>query len=132
MFGLILAACTAPELIFLPQELEFGDIDFSEEMPDGGYAPMDLKITNESTKDTDIYITDFDFSRLCFQGFSELPIDLGSLNPDSSYSAVVSVCNYIEENGERDDLLEGSIIIEYNDKYTHSLPWSFTPVLTNF
>ena len=63
-----------------------------------------------------------------FSRFSELPIDLGSLTRDSSYSAVVSVCDYIEENGERDDLLEGSITIEYNDKYTHSLP-GLTPVL---
>ena len=129
MFGFIFIACAAPELTFSPEELQFGDIDFSEEMPNGGYSPMDLKLTNESTKDLDIYIIDFDLSRLCFQGFSELPIDLGSLSPDSSYSGVVSVCDYIEENGERDDLLEGNIVIEYNDKYTLSLPWSFTPVL---
>lgn len=129
MFGFIFLACSTPELQFSPEELRFGEVDFSEEMPDKGYVPTELLLTNKSTKDLSIYITDFDFDHLCLQGFTALPIDLGSLSPESSYSAMVSVCDYIEENGERDDLLEGNIMIEYNEKYTLSVPWSFIPTL---
>lgn len=129
MFGFIFVACKAPELRFSPEELDFGEVDFSEEMPEGGYSPLALRLTNESTKDLSLYITDFDFNHLCLLGFSDLPADLGSLSPDSSYSAMVSVCDYIEENGERDDLLQGTITVAYNEKYTLSIPWSFTPIL---
>ena len=129
MFGFILAACSAPELHARPDDLDFGEVDFAQEMPSEGYELQDVTLQNKSDSTLSLYITNFDFEHLCLQGFSEIPADLGSINPGSSYALYVSVCDYIEENGERDDLIEGEITIEYNDKYTLQIPWSFTPVL---
>jgi hypothetical protein len=128
VFGLIYIACSAPEISFSVETLDFGTIVFSTDMPNGGYNPLELKITNEGTKDVDISITDFDTAHLCLAGFESFPIELDPISSDSSYSLMVSVCDYIEEDGERDDLLEGAIQIEYG-KLSRSIPWSFTPTL---
>jgi hypothetical protein len=128
MFGLIFIACSSPEISFSTESLDFGTIDFSIEMPDGGYNPLELKITNQGAKEVDISIIDFDTSHLCLAGFESFPVELDPLPSESYSSLMVSVCDYIEENGERDDLIEGILQIEY-DKLSSSIPWSFTPTL---
>ena len=130
VFGLLLLACQNNlDLTAFPSNLTFGDVDFYQPMPDGGYSPLELSLTNTGEKEVDLEILTFDFERLCLEGYTSVPVPLNSLSPSSNFILLVSVCGYIEEAGERDDLLEGSIDIDYGGDELLSVPWSFTPVL---
>ena len=59
-------------------------------------------------------------------GFTELPVELGELEPDNEFILTIGVCNYNEEGG-RDIMVEGNIEVGY-DNETLDIPWSFTPV----
>ena len=74
---------------------------------------------------------DEDCNHLCLQSFTETPASLlqGSLSPGETFNVVVSVCNYIEQAGERDDNITGKIQVSFSgsDKPIY-IDWSFTPV----
>jgi len=130
MLGLLLFACSNNlEVTPFPSSLNFGEVNFHETMPDEGYQSMEVDITNTGEKEVSLEVVSFDFERLCLQGYTSVPASLSSLSPDSKFTLLVSVCDYIEEAGERDDLLEGSIEIEYGGEASLSIPWSFTPIL---
>ena len=130
VFGLLLLACQNNlDVTAFPSTLAFGDVDFHQPMPDGGYSPLELSLSNTGEKDVDLEIVSFDFERLCLEGYTNVPVSLNSLSPSSNFILLVSVCDYIEESGERDDLLEGTIDIDYGADKLLSVPWSFTPVL---
>ena len=128
MLGLLLIACGSIEITPFPSSLNFGDVDFKEDMPDGGYTPIELALTNTGAKETELEVISFDFEHLCLEGYNGVPASLSTLASGSTFTLLVSVCDYIEEAGERDDLLTGSIDIDYG-KNTVSIPWSFTPIL---
>ena len=122
-------ACTTETFLSVsPDNLDFGEVNFREEMPEGGYHPLELTIQNTSTKDVDLYLQDADLTHLCVEGFTNIPTNVSKLSPNDRFVFLVSVCDYIEENGERDDLLTGAILLD-DGTSTYEVPWSFTPVL---
>ena len=129
MFTVLFFACSQPEVTPFPSKLEFGEVDFQAPMPEEGYQAMALDITNTGEKDVSLEILSFDFERLCLEGYTSVPASLSDLSPDSKFTLLISVCDYIEEAGERDDLLEGMIDIDYGGSDVLQIPWSFTPVL---
>ena len=130
VLGLLLFACQNNlDLTAFPSKLDFGEVDFHQSMPDGGFSPLELSLTNTGERDVDLTVVTFDFEHLCLEGYTSVPNSLGSLSPASNFILMVSVCDYIEEAGERDDLLEGFIDIDYGADSPLSVQWSFTPVL---
>ena len=129
MFAVLLIACTTPEVTPFPSKLEFGEVDFQQPMPDEGYHAAELEITNTGDKEVSLEVIGFDFEHLCLEGYTSVPATLSSLSESSKFTLLVSVCDYIEEAGERDDLLTGDIVIDYGGEETLQIPWSFTPVL---
>ena len=129
MFGLVyFIACNSELLDSSVTEINFGDIDFAEEMPEGGYERRTVEVENISKKTLEISIPNFDFEHLCLLRFTENPVEIGELSPNSTYKLEISVCDYIVENGERDSLVEGSVQIESGENRLE-IPWSFTPRL---
>jgi hypothetical protein len=128
VLGLLLIACGSIEITAFPSSVNFGDIDFHQAKPSGGYNPTELALTNTGDKDVELEVMTFDFEHLCLEGYDSVPTSLNTLSSGATFTLLVSVCDYIEEAGERDDLLTGSIDIDYG-KSTVSVPWSFTPIL---
>ena len=150
MLAYLLIGCAAPsELSALPSSIQWGNIDFAQPMPEEGYSAETISLKNTGEEDIDEIIiedlqNDFqvsgeagvcppneDCNHLCLQGFDATPASLlqGSLPPGETFNAVISVCNYIEQAGERDDNITGNIEISFSgsDKPIY-IDWSFTPV----
>jgi hypothetical protein len=126
----LLSACASSGLVTaFPTSLDFGTVDFIDDVPDGGFAPTELTVRNGGESDLAILLTDIDFERLCVAGFAASPIDIGTLSPGSSYVLTVGVCGYDREGGERDTLVSGSFNIDAEGAETVAVPWSFTPTL---
>ena len=130
MLAFLLFACgAAGELSVFPSSLDFGEVDFQLEMPEEGYGALTVALKNVGETDLDISVSHVDFDRLCLQGFTAEPIDLGTLRPNQSYSIKVGVCDYSRETGERDNLVSDYISIDHNGANSpSSIQWSFTPV----
>lgn len=126
----LLSACGSAGLVTaFPTSLDFGAVDFLDDVPSGGFAPTVLTVRNGGEADLAIALTDVDFERLCVAGFAASPIDIGTLSPGSSYVLTVGVCGYDREGGERDTLVSGAFTIEADGAEPVVVPWSFTPTL---
>ena len=129
MLGFILFACGAGELTAFPSNISWGEIDFRQSPPEGGFAQQDIVLTNTGTKAIDIELRVFDSVHLCLTGLDGNPQSLGTLEVEQSYSLLVGVCDYIEEEGERDQELSGQIEIGHTGiDSPEVIDWSFTPV----
>lgn len=120
------------ELTAWPRRVDFGEIDFLDAVPANGFAETEIVLTSAGKVSVTASLADADFDHLCMQGFSAsmLPADIGELSPDQTYSLFAGVCAYSVENGERDTLVEGTIVVETDgDPESVEIPWSFTPVL---
>ncbi|MGC6507904.1 MAG: hypothetical protein ACON4U_05770 [Myxococcota bacterium] len=126
MVLLAMIGCQESTLTALPAEIVWGDVDFSLSAPSDGYDPQSVVVRNTGEKTVKAEIQSFDFELLCLSGFTELPVELGELEPDNEFILTIGVCNYNEEGG-RDIMVEGSIEVGY-DNETLDIPWSFTPV----
>ena len=130
------------ELTAFPSKITWGEIDFRQAKPETGYSPTTIDLNNTGEEKIDSISIDRldlnidkecpgknDCNRLCLQGFDKTPAELGSLTAGSSYSFVVSVCDYIEETGERDEEITGQIEISHSGSNSPiTVNWSFTPV----
>jgi hypothetical protein len=126
------AACGKGEgqLGVFPTALDYGAVDFLLEMPEEGYASTELLLTNTGEEPLTLTLLTLDLDHLCVPGFTSAPTALPDLDPGSSYSLFVGVCDYIEEDGERDSEVKGRIEIEGDNlPQLVAVPWSFTPVL---
>ena len=120
----------AGQLGVFPSALDYGAVDFLEEMPEEGYASTELRLTNNGEVPFTLTLATFDFDHLCAPGFASAPTELVDLEPDESYSLFVGVCAYSAEGGERDSEVSGEIVFESDDLDAPvAVPWSFTPVL---
>lgn len=126
MVLLAMIGCQDSTLTALPAEIVWGDVDFSLSAPSDGYDPQSVIVRNTGEKTVKAEIQGFDFELLCLSGFTELPVELGELEPDNEFILTIGVCNYNEEGG-RDIMVEGNIEVGY-DNETLDIPWSFTPV----
>ena len=127
-------ACSSNELISVsPPDLAWNDINFADPIPENGYAPLELIITNKMDNDVEVSISNFDWEHLCLQGYSESSeLELPTLTVGDSFILRPSVCKYLPENGERDTEVSGSININATsgkNSLTVNVPWVFTPVL---
>ena len=130
MLGLFFIACNSGELTAFPSNLDWGEVDFREVPPEGGFAQEDISLTNTGTQNIDISLRGFDDKHLCLTGLEGKAQDLGTLEPEQSYALRVGVCDYIEEDGERDTLISGQIEITHTGANSPVyINWSFTPVI---
>lgn len=121
-------ACTpAAGLVFSPATLDFGEVDFTGELPDEGYATETVTLTNEGKADLVVTLPEYDADRLCLAGFGtqDFPVALGELAPGAAYTFVVGVCGYI--SGEADTAVATELAVDA-DSGTVTLPITFTPV----
>jgi len=129
---LMLMGCgsTDGQLVADPDTIPWGEIDFQEDKPEGGYNAQTITLTNTGTEDTvNATVVAFDFDHLCLDGFSSIPIEIPELNPGSSYVLTVGVCDYNRETGERDDVITGEIGIEHDGTNSPTvISWQFVPI----
>ena len=129
MFVYLFLACNSGELKAFPSSIEWGEVDFRPAMPDGGYSPQTIDLNNTGTGTVELILQDFDADHLCMQGFGSTPENLGELEEGQTYTLVTGVCNYIEEQGERDTEITGQIEIQHSGQNSPLfIEWSFTPI----
>jgi hypothetical protein len=113
-----------------PSQLDWGEIDFQQDMPDEGYDAVDFTVSNDGKADLDIVLRGFDTTRLRL-GAPLLvradPPTLPTLSPGQSMVMRLGVYAYAD--GDRDTLVSGSFELEAAGiKDPTSVPWSFTPI----
>ena len=129
MFSLLIFACSTPEITAFPSSINFGEVNFRETLPPEGYAVQDLQLKNTGTIETTLSLVEADELRLCFDGIEAIPSKLSELEPEATFTLRVGVCDYIEENAERDSELSGALYFDLDGQHILEVPWSFTPVL---
>jgi hypothetical protein len=108
-----------------PERLDFGVVDFTQDLPDSGFAATTLVLTNTGSGDPEVTLIDFPFDWLCAEGFSGAPAEVGSLGPGEELRFTVGVCAYDAEQGV-DVERSGTVDFDIGDART-TVPWSFTP-----
>jgi hypothetical protein len=117
------------ELLAEPASLDFGVIDFQQEVPSEGLNPQELALTNDTDAELLVEITGFDADHLCIPGVDAAPSPITTLAAGESYSLFVGVCGYDSAAGERDSLVEGLLVFDAEGlEEALEVPWSFTPV----
>jgi hypothetical protein len=118
-----------------PVSVDFGTVDFKEwptDMPSEGYGSTSVMLTNDGDDTVNLTLISADFERLCLLGISEsmVPYSWPDLATGKTLILPIGVCSYSAEEGDRDTLVEGEILIRST---THegdlTIPWSFTPTI---
>lgn len=130
---LALVACSDPAaLTFSPASLDFGEVDFGGEMPDGGYASETVTLRQEGGPAVALSLPAYDFDRLCLAGFPDdrdYPRALDTLEEGGSYVFEVGVCAYVP--GELTSEIETEVVVETDGDPSYvTLPIRFTAVRT--
>lgn len=79
-----------------PDHLDFGQVIFGADMPEGGWAPIqETSLTNEGEEAVALQLPEPE-PELCLDGFpdGEFPAELGVVDPGSSYILRVGICDY--------------------------------------
>ena len=112
-----------------PAEIGWGEVDFQQDQPEGGYDPQQLLIENTGDAEIEVELLSFDFGHLCLPGFDSAPASIGAVAAGESFSLFVGVCDYDPAAGERDTVVSGSIEVGVVDgEDVADAAWSFTPV----
>jgi hypothetical protein len=129
---LALLGCAGPDLSFSPASLDLGEVDFTGEMPDDGYATASVDLTNVTGPTFVLSLPEYDTDRLCLQGFpvdGDYPVDLGELAEGSTYTFGVGVCWYLP--GEEDTEVSTQLVVKTDGNPSSvTLPITFTPIRT--
>ena len=137
LVGVLLSSACGGDLTIsvTPSEVHFGEVDFRDwptDMEPSGYDATSIEVTNDGERSVILTLTQADFDRLCLLGISEemVPHTYPALEPGRSLLVQVGVCAYMAEDGDRDTLIEGEIVLQ-SDKPSGevSIPWSFTPTI---
>ena len=129
----LLGGCAAADMAdftISPDPVEFGEVDFSVETPEEGYAPIAVTMYNNGLSDVTLGLADFNPDYLCVVGYSYdgLPGTMGVVAPASSYVLNRAVCGYLP--GERDTEVSTSVTVSTDSTpSTLSIQVTFTPVL---
>lgn len=111
-----------------PAEIAWGEIDFQQEMPEGGYTVQTVSLISAGEDAVEPTIVAFDFDHLCLEGFEDVPATIPALEPGDVYVLNIGVCGYDPAAGERDSVVSGEIGIEHTGGDSPLvIPWSFTP-----
>lgn len=130
---LLLALGCGPEPVtftITPASLEFGPVDFppEDQMPAGGYAQKQVTVTNTGETDGVLSLPEPDPEVFCIAGFTtqEFPVDLGVVNPGSTYVFTVGLCGYPPGNDGVEVATSFDIDTD-GDPATLTVPVTFTP-----
>ena len=129
--ALSLTACASGEpdsLSVAPASLDWGEVDFQEEMPTEGYDETTVSITNEAEEEVTVEVVELDLDHLCSPGIPSTPFEIGTLSEGQSLSFFVAVCEYSPEAGERDSEQTGTMVFRSSAGGQAEVGWSFTPV----
>ena len=124
-------ACTTGSVSLSPNPLEFGEIDFNQNLPEAGYNVQEVFLRNDGDEDLDLVISGVDETRVLLSGqfLTQKPLTLMTIAPEQFHTLTLGIIGYDVEGGERDTLVEGYIIVDAtNLKEPARLNWSFTPV----
>lgn len=109
---------------------EVNFVGWPDDMPEGGYEPQVVTLTNLSKGRMDITIDGFDEDHLCVSGYSGSSIKLPGLAAGQTLQVPIGVCGYIVENGERGSLVRGTVHFQGNaDADAADVSFQFTPVV---
>jgi hypothetical protein len=121
----LLTACGSPAITVTPDRLAFGEVDFTRDVPSGGFAATTLVMRNAGSGAPEVTLVGFPFDWLCAEGFSGAPADVGSLGNDEELRFTVGVCAYDAEQGTG---VERSGTVDFDiDGTRTTVPWTFTP-----
>ncbi len=128
--GAGLSGCGAKSTLSLsPAEIAWGEVDFQQDQPEGGYDPQQLLIENTGDAEVEVELLTFDFDHLCLPGFDSAPATIGAVAAGESFSLFVVVCDYDPAAGERDTEVSGTIEVGVVDgDAVAEAAFSFTPV----
>lgn len=104
MVSLLLACADPVNVSGSPASLDYGEVDFTAEVPDGGFASLDWTVTNVGDADVTLTLPAYDDERLCVDGFDvdTLPQALPAMSAGGAYVFHVGICGYVagEEGGD--------------------------------
>jgi hypothetical protein len=125
---LLLWGCGHAELAVAPVQVDFGNVDFQQDIPPEGLSAQDVVISNISDKAVDVVIASFPEDRLVLGGFfPDAPYTFPRLDAGATTTITLGVKHYDE--GERDTLVEGSFTLEAKQlKDPVVIGFSYTPV----
>lgn len=128
---LLLLACAEPavDINVSPDQLDFGEVQFTAEMPDEGFAQEEVVLTNASERETVLTLPPYDDDHLCIEGFDndQLPQDLTSMTHQATYVLRVGICGYIP--GEADSEVALTLTVQTDGTpSTVEIPITFTPI----
>jgi hypothetical protein len=128
--GAGLSGCGAKSTLSLsPAEIAWGEVDFQQDQPEGGYDPQQLLIENTGDAEVEVELVTFDFAHLCLPGFDSAPATIGAVAAGESFSLFIGVCDYDPAAGERDTEISGTIAVGVVDSEdVAEATFSFTPV----
>jgi hypothetical protein len=124
--------CTQTEIEYSPSLIEWGEINFHDEMSETGYDEQNIVFRNIGEKQISLNVSGFDREYFCVVGEEENDfINITDLEPNQIFEISVSVCNYMEEEGQRDQEISGQFQIsdQRKNKDIGHIDWSFTPVI---
>ena len=128
-----LLGCTKTEITYSPDIIEWGEINFYDEMPENGYDEQNIVFQNIGKKQISLLVSGFNSEYFCIADEEKDYVYMADLYPNQIFEVSVSVCDYMEEYGQRDELVEGEFEIFDETKGAKTkighIDWSFTPVI---
>ena len=126
--ALSVAGCAPTAIEVTPTSLDFGEVDFQQEVPAGGFNPQAVTITNTGETVVAPSVTGFDDTRLVLDGLFEStdPPTVFPLDPGASVTVQVAVVGY--DLGERDTTVNGQFRVSADGAEAVDVQWSFVPV----
>lgn len=126
----LLVACAEPTVLALsPAALDFGEVDFAGELPEGGYTSETVTLRHEGGPAVALALPEYDFDRLCVAGFPDdrdYPRALGTVEEGGSYVFEVGVCGYVP--GELTTEVTTELVVETDgEPGSVTLPIAFVP-----
>lgn len=128
LLPLLLMACGGNETIAItPPTLEFGSVDFQQELPPAGHNVIELSLENTGKRPLSIAFSAFPDDRLTISALfaSTSPPTLADLESGSTHVVQIGVSAY--ELGERDTQVEGTIQLAAAGEF-FAIPFDYVPV----
>lgn len=130
MFWLFIACAHEVKVVASPESLDFGEVHFGAEMPEGGWALQQEVTFSNAGEDAVVLTLPEPNADLCLDGFADdaYPADLGQVNAGSAYVIRVGICAY--QSGEATTEQEFPLVVNTPED-TVSVTVTFTPIRDN-
>lgn len=125
LIWLFTLACASGTLDVTPTSLEFGEVDFMEDVPSAGLNPIDLLLENAGEGElTNVTLSGVDAERFEVTGIVDSTLDEGQ-----ALQLTVGVAGYDIEGGELTTEVTGNFFVNADElSESVAIPWSYTPV----